>query len=93
MWPITLVQGLLNKVQSLGLTNGAEEDLTVKLDRGLKSLQMDDDTDGATTHLTSFRNKIERWFDKGEITASTRDELLADVDLILLGFTLTDGVI
>ena len=88
---LTLVEALLDKVESLGLATSAEQSLTGRLTAATQVLGADVDRDDGLTHiLESFRLGVQGWLDRGEITLAERDDLFADVDLLLLGLALTD---
>lgn len=88
--PLAMLEGLLAKVEQLGLATGTENSLTARLEAAARSLGVDVESGaGVTRLLEAFKIGVDGWFSRGEITPEVRNDLIADADLILLGLALT----
>ena len=87
---LTAVHELLDKVEALGLSTGADSSLTVKLAAVIHLLGEEVGSDQSVLALMgAFIRGLNHWYEKDEITLEDRDELIADAELIELGISLT----
>ncbi|HKB38494.1 MAG TPA: delta-60 repeat domain-containing protein [Gemmataceae bacterium] len=90
--PVTLVQDLLARIESLGLSTASGNSLANHLKAVLHMLgAMAPQQDQLTAHLQAFVAGVRRLSERGEISSGDADGLIADANLILLGLSLTGG--
>ena len=85
---LNLVGQLTTDVEDLGLSTGAETSLVSKLEAVVRLTGNDVPQDtGILALLDAFKTSVNLWYERGQISQSDRDDLLAETDLILLGLT------
>ena len=78
-------RNLIAKVEALGLSTGAENSLTGKLEAVVKLLGIEvGQANGVVGLLEAFKTGVEHWHSRSEISEEDRDELILDADSILL---------
>jgi hypothetical protein len=89
MTTLTLIEDLVTKVEEMGLSTGTERSLVGRLEGAVKALGAEANGNGVLAIMEAFKRGVVHHFDCGLLTIAQRDELLGDVDLIILGITLT----